>query len=220
MYILITDLTLMREGGNLCLAGWNFEDQRMVRPLPNGQHWHPKFVDALGLSPGMTIRVQPFGGSSRDYPHRTEDQPIDPNVISVVRQGFSDWVGAAGPQSHPSISAAFSGNVLHNSQFRGVAQGVYVTPRIQCPSLAGVDIHRGGVRLLEAFEKLKAEIDDGASKRLLTVTSKRLRDAWSTGGLEAAAQELPRREIFHVRLGLAHAFGDPPKCYMMLNGVL
>ena len=35
MDILITDLTVMREGGNYCIAGWDSQNARMLRPLPD-----------------------------------------------------------------------------------------------------------------------------------------------------------------------------------------
>jgi len=223
---LITDLTVMAEGGRLCIAGWDLEGERMVRPLPDGHHWLPEVVDYLCIVPGVTIRVHPVGRSSRDFPHRTEDLPIDSNSVRVVEYGFRDWVGVAGPKVAPSISAGFAGNVCHNSEYRGVLQGVHVMPGTRCPSLAAINIARAQVRLFEdSYGALKAEVEDNETNYCVKVTSRRLRDAWDRGGVDAATATLPVRGVFHVRLGLAHAHARPnandaPKCFMMLNGVL
>jgi hypothetical protein len=54
----------------------------------------------------------------------------------------------------------------------------------------------------------------------LTVSSKVLKEAWRTGGLVAVNNALPAREELHVRVGLARPFGEPPKCFAMLDGAL
>lgn len=226
MDILITDATVMGEGGRLCIAGWDFENLRMVRPLPDGHHWLPEVVDSLGLAPGVTIRVLPVGGSSRDFPHRTEDLPIVSGSVRVVGNGFHEWTGSAGPGVASTIGAGFAGNVCHNGEYRGVLQGVHVMPGTRCPSLAAINIPQTQIRLFEdSYGALKAEVNDNASNYCVKVTSKRIRDAWNGGGLSAAIATLPARSLLHVRLGLAHPFArpnadDPQKCYMMLNGIL
>lgn len=220
MDILITDLTLMKSGGMLCVAGWRADKACMVRPLPGGYHWSKELVARLDIRPGVTIRVQQADASMRDYPHRTEDQPVDPSAIQVIARGFGDWIAPGGPSASRSIETAFHGNTQKNSEFRGVYQGIYVLPGIQCPSLGSVNIKSHQIKLLEEFDSLKAEIYDGVRSYKLAVSSKKLREAWETDGVAGATAALPGRDLFHVRLGLAHAYGNPPKCYMMLNGVL
>lgn len=216
----------MGEGGRLCIAGWDIENARMVRPLPDGHHWLPDVVGSLGLAPGVSIRVRPLGSSSRDFPHRTEDLPVDSRQVEVIKSGFVDWIAAGGPDAALSINAAFNGNVRHNSEYRGVLQGVHVMPGTRCPSLAAINIPRGQLRLFEdSYGAPKAEITDNDLNYCVKVTSKSLRDAWDRGGLDGAIATLPVRGVVHVRLGLAHPYARPnsndaPKCYMMLNGVL
>lgn len=218
--ILITDLTLMKSGGMLCVAGWCADEACMVRPLPGGHHWSRELIAQLDIRPGVTIRVQPTGASTREYPHRTEDRPVNPSAIQVIARGFDDWFAPGGPNASPSIEAAFNRNIQWNSEFRSVYQGVHIAPGLHCPSLVGININRRRLELVEEFNSLKAAINDGSRTYKLKVSSKTLGDAWSSGGVAAATAALPRRELLHVRLGLAHPYEDPPKCYMMLNGVL
>jgi hypothetical protein len=210
----------MKEGGYLCIAGWDPESKQMVRPLPDGRHWDPRIVVTQKIVPGVTIHVLPVGNSTRDYPHRTEDQPITLNSITVVQRGFTEWFGPDAPKIAKSISEAFEGNVLRNSEYQGVAQGAHILPGTKCASLAAVKVQRDFFSFVEDFGKLKCLVDDGKRRYKLSVTSKALRDAWGTGGLSAASAALPRRASLHVRIGLAHAYDNPPKCYMMLNGAL
>ena len=220
MKILITDVTYMKEGGSLCLAGWDAANRRMVRPLPKGNHWNPSTVHQFGIAPGVTILVEPKGVSPRDYPHRIEDQPIDPDSIKIAEPHFTDWTGAKGPYANAFVAEAFKDKVARNSEYRSVWQGVHVAAGTHCPSLAGVNIPKRNLALVEEFNKLKAIVDDRAVSYKLAVTCKALRDAWAAGGLSAVRAAIPQRDLLHVRFGLAHAFEDPPKCYMMLNGVL
>jgi hypothetical protein len=66
----------------------------------------------------------------------------------------------------------------------------------------------------------KATLDDGSDSCQFTVSSKVLKEAWRIGGLAAVNDALPTTEKFHIRVGLARPYDNPPKCYAMLNGVL
>ena len=70
------------------------------------------------------------------------------------------------------------------------------------------------------FDKLKAVLNDGNAPFKLAVSSVALKTAWRQGGLAAVQQALPVTQQFHIRLGLARAFDNPPeKCYLMVNGI-
>jgi hypothetical protein len=101
-----------------------------------------------------------------------------------------------------------------------VRQGVHTLPRAKCGSLTSVQVARANLVFSEPFESLKATLNDGSASYQLTVSSKVLKEAWRAGGLDAVNGALPARDIVHVRVGLARPFGDPLKCYAMLNGAL
>jgi hypothetical protein len=118
------------------------------------------------------------------------------------------------------LSTGFGGHLQWNKQWNGVKQGVYALPRVQCSSLVAVRVPKASLFFSEAFFKLKATLNDGSDSYQFTVSSKVLKEGWRAGGLDAVNNALPAREEFHIRVGLARPFGDPSKCYAMLNGVL
>jgi len=220
MELLITDVTVMH-GDNFCVAGWNSGDARMIRPLPSGHHWNSALLAAHGIAPGALIRAQAFGSPTGDFPHLTEDTPINPEAIQLLSTGFSKWSGIKAPPVAPTVAQGFGGNVQWNSTWQNVHQGVHVTEGVQCPSLVAIQVSRQDVMLTEEFDKLKAVIADGSARYKLAVSSRALREAWEQDGLDGARAALPSGNTFHVRVGLARTFEkEPTKCYLMLNGVL
>jgi hypothetical protein len=98
MDILITDVT------EICVAGWDATDGRMIRPLPGRSYWTGHLLAAHGVQHGATIRVAITGGQPNSvYPHRTEDTPIDAAKIGLVRAGPAPWL-ASMLQLSPSAS--------------------------------------------------------------------------------------------------------------------
>jgi hypothetical protein len=219
MDILITDVTEMG-GGNYCLAGWDTAAKRMVRPLPDGSNWTAALLGQHGIIPGKLIRLDPRGRSNGIFPHRTEDTPIDPASIKASNGVFSDWLGASAPEVAASLSTGFGGHLQWNKEWNGVRQGVYTLPGVQCSSLVAVQVPKANLSFSEAFGKLKVTLDDGSDSYQFTVSSKVLKEAWRTGSLAAVNDALPMTEEFHIRVGLARPYDNPPKCYAMLNGVL
>jgi hypothetical protein len=220
MRLIITDLTEMH-GGNFCVAGWDAQTQRMVRPLPEGSNWTAGLLQQHGVAPGVTVDVNPTGQRLLSvFPHRTEDTLIDRMTIQHVTAGPSSWFGAAAPPSRGTLTATFGGNLLHNSVWNNVRQGIYVPVGTQSESLDAVELPRDRVQFVAEFDKLKAVLNDGQARYKVSVSSLVLKTAWRQGGIQAVHQALPQSARFHVRLGLARAFDQPPqKCYLMVNGV-
>jgi hypothetical protein len=219
MKLLITDVTEMG-GSNYCVAGWDITARRMVRPLPDGNNWTTALLGQHGIVSGTSIEVTPRGASNGIFPHRTEDSPINPASIVAANGVFSDWLGDSAPQVAADLNTGFGGHLQWNSVWNGVKQGVHVLPRVQCNSLVAIRIPKANLSFSEAFDKLKATVNDGTDSYLLSVSSKVLKEAWRAGGLDAVNNALPARGEVHVRVGLARPFDNPPKCYAMLNGVL
>ena len=220
MRLLVTDLTEMH-GGNYCVAGWNRQDQRMVRPLPNGGNWTLGLLQQHNILPGVMIDVQPTGQQHNSvFPHRTEDTPIDRGNIHFVDAPPINWLGAESPPASATLANAFGGHLLHNSVWNNVRQGVHVGVATRIGSLGAIELSSARVDFVEEFDKLKAILDDGEARYKLAVSSRALKLAWRNGGLQAVRRALPASPRFHVRVGLARAFDQPPgKCYLMVNGV-
>lgn len=219
MDVLITDVTEMG-GGNYCVAGWNADLKQMVRPLPDGGNWPAALLSKHGIVPGVTISVTKKGAATGIFPHRTEDTPIDSATINVRTGLFTDWLGLCAPRISVTLDDGFGGNLAWNGTWNGVRQGVHTTPKTLCGSLVAISVPIGNLSFCEPFNALKAIVSDGVATYQLTVSNRVLKEAWREGGLPAVTAALPNRDRFHVRVGLARPFGDPLKCYAMLNGVL
>jgi len=219
MKLIITDVTEMH-GGNYCVAGWDAQAQRMVRPLPGGANWTAGLLQQHGVVPGASLDVTPAGQHQSTFPHHTEDTPVNQATIRHVNPGPINWFAAGAPVTQGTVSAAFVGHIAHNSIWNNVRQGVYVPVGTHVGSLAAVRLSRDAVEFVEEFDKLKAVLNDGSARYKLAVSSVALKDAWRQGGLAAVQQGLPATRQFHIRLGLARAFDNPPeKCYLMVNGI-
>ncbi|TIS03481.1 MAG: hypothetical protein E5X13_05815, partial [Mesorhizobium sp.] len=215
MRLIITDVTEMH-GGNYCVAGWEAQGQMMIRPLPNGANWTAGLLQQHSIVPGATIDVVPTGQQHLSvYPHRTEDTPINGAGIQLVNAGPINWFAAGAPTTHGTVAAAFGGQVTQNSIWQNIRQGVHVQVGTQVASLGAIRLPRNSVQFLEEFDKLKVVLNDGTARYKLPISSLGLKAAWRHGGIAAVQQALPPSAQFHVRLGLARAFGNPPdKCYM------
>jgi len=217
MNILITDITEMH-AGNYCVAGWDINNRRLVRPLPGGANWTAGLLQRHGIVIGVTIRVMPSGQPAGEFPHTTEDTPIDAREIVQVAAGFGDWLGGSSPVPARTLSLAFGGHLQWNSEWDGIKQGVHVMAGAHCVSLVTLHGRKSGLQFRESFGKLKAIVHDGSESYQLPVSSLHLKEAWRLGGVAAATRATPERAILNLRLGLARPF--PDKCYVMLNGVL
>ncbi len=219
MRLIVTDVTEMH-GGNFCVAGWDRQASRMVRPLPDGANWTMALLQAHGIAPGTTIDVSPTGRAHQSqFPHLTEDTPIHANAIARVNAGPVNWFGGD-PPTYGTVAEAFAGHVSHNSVWDNVRQGAHVTVGTQVGSLCAISVSRNSVELISDFDKMKIVISDGLARYKLAVTSLTMKSAFRDGGLLSATNSLPASPRLHVRLGLARAFGnEPTKCYLMVNGI-
>lgn len=221
MQVLITDVTEMG-GGNYCVAGWCATTGSMIRPLPNGANWSTAMLTSKGVAPGVTLDFQPAGQAGNGvYPHTTEDTPISPAVVQLVDPGPPNWLAAGAPPTSATVQDAFGNAVNHNSEWNGRLQGVYVLRGTQTRSLWAVTVPIAHFSLFEDLGKLKAVLDDGEARYVLSVSSRVLKEAYRAGGAAAAAAAtLPMGGNLHVRLGLARAWSShPDKCFLMVNGV-
>lgn len=220
MTLLITDVTEMG-AGNYCVAGWCAEQNRMVRPLPNGVNWPRSLLRSSGVAPGATVRVQPITKTLMSaYPHRTEDTPVDPSGIQVISSDPGPWFGPNAPPTALTLEEAFESQITYNSEWNNCRQGVHVPAGAKVRSLWAIRVTRDRLRFTEDFGKLKAILDDGSAKYKLAISSKALKESWRDGGLTLVAKALPASGDLHIRVGLARAWGEQPdKCYVMINGV-
>jgi len=219
--LLITEVTDIHPG-TYCVAGWDPVGRRMVRPLPDGVHWPRSLIEAVGVTPGMTIAVAPNRIRTRgDYPHRTEDLPIDLSPLERVATAAVNWFGPDVPPLAATLNEAFGGMVRRTSLWRGHRRGAHVASGARTCSLHGLRVPSRSLSFIEQYEHPRALLRDEEARYSLPVAGHALRAIWRSDGIAAMRRALPFDTDLHVRLGLARGFGDhADKCYVMLNGVL
>jgi hypothetical protein len=194
----------------------------MVRPLPDGVYWPRTLLLTTGTAPGATIAVAPNRIRLRgDYPHRTEDLPIDLAPIDLLASAPVHWFGPDAPPIAATLADAFGGNLRHTGLWRGHRRGVHVAAGTRTCSLIGLRVPSRVVSFMEEDGRLRALLADAETRYSLPVSNHELRTAWQEEGIAAVRRSLPAGTDLHVRIGLARGFGEQrDKCYAMLNGVL
>ena len=112
MDLLVTEITKMA-GPVRCIAGWDRDGQRMIRPLPAGQNWDAATIEEAGLSVGCTLTVSPTGRAHPgDFPHSTEDTEVASHPIRMTPPANVNWFGPGAPprprgsrRGHPRVVA-------------------------------------------------------------------------------------------------------------------
>ncbi|HUN43541.1 MAG TPA: hypothetical protein VMU81_24870 [Acetobacteraceae bacterium] len=221
MRLLITEVTDIHPG-ICCVAGWDPAGRRMVRPLPDGVHWPRSLIEAAGVAPGATIAVVPNRIRLRgDFPHRTEDLPIDLSPIEHLADRPIDWFGPDAPPAAASLNEAFGGTIRYTSLWRGHRRGTHVPTGTRTCSLHGLRIPSRSLGFVEADDRPRALLQDAGARFSLPVACRALRDIWRSEGIAAMRRALPVATDLHVRVGLARGFSEHgDRCYLMINGVL
>lgn len=225
MRILLTDITDMKPGMH-CVAGWCESEQRMVRPMPDGNHWSAALIAQLGLGVGSLIEVKPTGGAHPgSFPHTTEDLDVIAGDIRLVGSANPTEMIDLVPAHAGSLSNAFAGHLRLENVFQARAQKLWVPVGTPCPSLVGITCPKGSIELYQdAFNRFRAviKVKEGFCTEVeVTVSCTLLKHALATGGLFAAKNSLPSAGVWLLRLGLAREYpGGSGECALMLNGVL
>jgi hypothetical protein len=231
MNILITDITDMANQMH-CVAGWCEDENRMVRPLPDGHHWAAQLIESLKLKTGCVVSVTPNGlRHESDLPHANEDLQILGDNISVIDRRKINWTTGSGPIVYTTLDAAFGGNLNAAHEFQGVKKTLYVEKGVNGKSLIGLSLSANQVLFTEeSYEggapKLRAVLSVGSGLSLqrynVAVSCTELKRLWRQSGLVGLNAHLPRNGSVHVRVGLAREWKTSAsnRCAVMLNGVL
>jgi len=219
--LLITEVTEIHRG-TYCVAAWDAAARRMVRPLPDGINWTRAQLHAAGVVPGAMIDVSPNRIRPRgDYPHLTEDLPIDLAPIERLPTSTTDWFGVDAPPLVSTLAEAFAFRLHQTGVWHGRRRGSHVLTGTRVNSLHGVRINSRGLSFVDMDERPRALLRDADACYDLPVTSRALREVWRDQGVAAVRRLLPVDSMLHVRVGLARGWGDNrDRCYVMLNGVL
>ncbi|WP_315739193.1 MULTISPECIES: dual OB domain-containing protein [unclassified Bradyrhizobium] len=228
--LIVTDVT--RYGTLFCVAGWDLQEGRMVRPEPptmNPAVEASRFWGDQNAGPGkffdignvVRFETAPAPANS-PYPHATEDRIfVDGKETAVLKKITpAEIASSVAPGMSPSIDRAFSGALQ-----RAYSGKAYVRAGERTVSLDAVQIQPNAISFYEdssnGKRKLRAEIVQDGIEYDLSVPADAAAAQFLAGGVEALAAAAQASTIIHVRLGLSRPFAQmPDSCYAQVNGLL
>jgi hypothetical protein len=221
--VIITDLTEMSTG-NYCIAGWDWQNQRMIRLLTRfGGNWNNSHVGQDKLWHRRRVKFQKVAmPAGIAYPHATEDTRIDETTMEVFARP-NDWRTTILQSESIDIDAVFGG-LLNQVIIGQTRKSPFLTPNAQCASLGAVRAEAANFRFYENnFNpdkvKLRCQFTKAGSRFDLPVSSYRLKMRWRQIGVDQMNSKQGEFGQVHVRVGLARPWADNNKCYLMLNGL-
>jgi hypothetical protein len=220
--LLITDLT---EYGDLrCVAGWDLDRGKMIRPEPHpGGFWNQSYCGSgRSFAPGnIVIFKADLPQPKTDLPHLNEDRVVQVETIAVEKtlskNEFLD---------HLAKVATVGREVAFAAPVRVINAKAFVPTHTDRPSLRGLSI--ASVHVTFTTEKFgekpaKPRCLISASNRLtinLSIAGCHLRDIFRKSGRDGLGRLFSGSHTLHVRLGLARGWGNfPDRCYMQVNGI-
>lgn len=220
--VLITDLT---NYGNLhCVAGWDIDRKKMVRPEPHaGGFWEQTYCGAgKPFAPGNIVTFEAAPPNPKTaLPHLNEDMVVAAKTIklekTLSRISFSTDLAKI---SALNREKAFAPPVEFANGKAFVRTGTNHT------SLVGLAIPSGEV----SFTTEKFGDKPPKPRCLIAVPNKAplnlsiaatdLRDIFKKQGDSGLTQLFAGKHDLHIRLGLARGWGAyPDRCYMQVNGI-
>lgn len=225
--IVITDLTQMRDGNYVCIAGIS-ESGQCIRPVAEVRGKGAS-KDVLYSKSQLIVRPRAkvefdFHPIKVELPH-VEDHGFDPNHIAS--KGFcssSEWEAILRNNSYTAVNAIYDGLLEEHK---------WVKPGVETRSIATLSrVVPLNVQLPEWDRKLKYRLSfkDGKGDvfdyPVSDLTFRELcykkvkRDSLSR--LTVASEltsSLKRVDRVYLRLGLARPWGGPPRCYLQVTGI-
>lgn len=222
MRVVVTEVTNMRPG-TYCVAAYEEQTARMVRPKPEGGNWSEADINRLGVVVG---RVLDLGNRTRQQneshlPHRNEDLYVYSQDISA------NEILRPNPNHTNSVQQSFNNCVQLGRGFRGFYKA-YVEDGANCASLVGVNIPSRDLSLYiseyDGRRKLRARFTDGQLDGWdlgVTCTELNRRIHCDEVLMRQYAMELAVVGNIHLRVGLARRFAaQQNRCFVQLNGII
>lgn len=224
MKVALTDVTYMKDG-HVCIAGWDVDAEKMVRPLPTGTghyEWTEDQAKKGNLLTGSVVEFSPTGqAGTGQYPHLTED------VMVAGRFNVVDTLGGIRLALRCNGSVSDDVDAVFSHQLN---KGKYVLPETRCASLGAVVTHPRRIgfseRTAESGNKLRCWFyvgtGDAEKKYELPVSSVILRDLWEKSGIDALNDHVHGHTKAHIRVGLARPWpvDGENRCYAMVNNII
>lgn len=227
--LIITDVT--RYGDLFCVAGWDIENDRLIRPEPptanaaieSSRFWKAKHVghDKF-FAVGNKVRISAASPPAHfPFPHATEDRiVVAENNALLDRINHSQIVKAVAHGVSRSLNEAFGGE-LH----RANSGKAHVIAGTRTVSLDAIEIGPQDISFYEhnrapGKRQLRACINQNGVEYDLSVPADAARDRFLSNGIAALEADARASQSVHVRLGLSRPFPEMPNsCYAQVNGL-
>lgn len=219
--LLITDLT---EYGTLrCVAGWDLDRGKMIRPEPCREGFWEQTACGEGrtFAPGHIVSFSAIVPDPKTaLPHLNEDRVVK-SLIKVEEVLRADkFIEALQGVGAVDASTAFSAPmVTANSK-------AFVPTGTDHPSLRGLLVTSKSVEFFEERwgtkpAKPRCLINAPAFGKInLSIASASLRQLFRTTGIKGVRELFAGNQNLHIRLGLARGFDPfPNRCYMQINAI-
>jgi len=215
--LLITDIT--DYGTSLhCVAGWDIDRKKMVRPEPAPAAFWP----ANQVGPGKTFEhaamVEFNAGPPNPpthYPHRTEDRVVVGSIRRIEKLPKRERDRILGATISPNLDDVFDEN-LQVKNLKG-----YILRGTECRSLGAIEVDAATFQIfeeasLEGKKKLRCFVRHKTGVIHPTLPSTRIRALWKEEGINSVKAKFRSASRLHLRIGLARAFPED-RCYVQVN---
>lgn len=222
--ILVTDVTCY--GDLRCVAGWDVDRGRMIRPEPPtasaaeaSKFWDGRFAGAGQIfSVGNIVRFEAADPPANFlFPHATEDRLVveGTDIQNARSLNLREMIASVAGSRSATLSDAFDGGLIRPNSGKA-----YVQSGHRGRSLGAIEIRADEIAFHEVYDgkrKLRARLSIDQTTYNLSVTSDALRRRWRTGGLQALEEDRKKSDRIHVRVGLARPLSGG-QCYAQING--
>jgi hypothetical protein len=216
--MLTTEITNF--GGLRCVAGWDMDRQRMIRPEPRpGGFWPAGRIAPNGpFEIGKAVQFEAVGPNpATDYPHLTEDRVVSGKIAAGPQVSNKDFEKVLRGSAFSSLSDLFDGKLILDGDKAYVPRGT------ACRSLGGLKVDAKGV-VIETYTnfsgklRLRIKFTDAVGALAPNVTSTRAYELHSAGQIDALNAKISKASSLMLRIGLARAFAQmPDRCYLQVN---
>lgn len=226
--LVITDVTCY--GDRYCVAGWDLERSRMIRPEPIGANaaaeasrfWAAPSVGAGKLfDVGNVVRLAAAKPPANfPFPHATEDRIyVEGNATITGRMAQAQIAQSVAQGVSNSIARSFGGQLQRFNNGKA-----YVAAGAQVGSLDAIEIDPEAISFHEDSQngkrRLRAHIVCGGLSYDFSVPADAARTRFLTDGIAALTADAQASDQIHVRLGLSRPFEAMPDCcFAQVNGL-
>lgn len=218
--MVVTEVTMY--GSLRCVAGWDFNNDRMVRPEPGpAQFWDAIYCgERSTFHPGHVVTFE-ANKPETALPHQTEDWVVAGQVTNHGACAVETFQKVC----KKSIVEGPGPDQAYGQHLRFSGFTPYVLEGTACSSLCGLELRASDLSFFEKMNgrgdiRLRAGFSLSGQRVDLSIAAKDFRQTYRAGGLPAARELIAGARSLHIRLGLARAMDDGSgRCYPQVNGI-